>query len=184
MQCGDFNPRSPHGERPPTTTTPCAGRYFNPRSPHGERPGTRCWRMPTWRRFQSTLPARGATRPYTDLPLLFPRFQSTLPARGATYRMILTGTPIQFQSTLPARGATTSSSAATDWTKFQSTLPARGATAGHLCAIPRRADFNPRSPHGERPHAFSSPSWIAAPFQSTLPARGATNRRHSVTAYK
>ena len=35
----DFNPRSPHGERP----TPAAGRAagaadFNPRSPHGERP--------------------------------------------------------------------------------------------------------------------------------------------------
>ena len=34
--------------------------YFNPRSPHGERRGSQ-WGQPPWGRFQSTLPARGAT---------------------------------------------------------------------------------------------------------------------------
>ena len=38
-----------------------AGRYFNPRSPHGERLFLAQWRTRTGR-FQSTLPARGATR--------------------------------------------------------------------------------------------------------------------------
>ena len=57
----DFNPRSPHGERPAFAHRPEAGIDFNPRSPHGERrhahDGDR-------RRivFQSTLPAWGATR--------------------------------------------------------------------------------------------------------------------------
>ena len=59
---GDFNPRSPHGERRLDRqgggdSTP----HFNPRSPHGERHGT--GRNAARRRgFQSTLPARGATR--------------------------------------------------------------------------------------------------------------------------
>ncbi len=32
-----FNPRSPHGERPPRGTNEAAEWHFNPRSPHGER---------------------------------------------------------------------------------------------------------------------------------------------------
>mgnify|MGYP000796445240 CR=1 FL=1 len=79
-----FNPRSPHGERhrpvrhrsfrlrisihAPRTGSDAAAAaclswtlYFNPRSPHGER---RFWRNGGRGRgrFQSTLPARGATR--------------------------------------------------------------------------------------------------------------------------
>ena len=59
---GNFNPRSPCGERQMFSPAPCgASGYFNPRSPCGERP-----RLPflprTFRAFQSTLPVRGATR--------------------------------------------------------------------------------------------------------------------------
>ena len=79
----NFNPRSPHGERP------CRGYKartradnFNPRSPHGERRDR--WQMyHNCKAFQSTLPARGATkgeRRMQDYKL----FQSTLPVRGAT----------------------------------------------------------------------------------------------------
>ena len=81
---GDFNPRSPHGERlhhraiPPnqfaiSIHAPRTGsdadahgsrkRYqinFNPRSPHGERPRIRLLQL-RLTPFQSTLPARGAT---------------------------------------------------------------------------------------------------------------------------
>ncbi len=35
--------------------------------------------------------------------------------------------------------------------RFQSTLPARGATSFRFAIISRVTDFNPRSPHGERP---------------------------------
>ena len=81
----DFNPRSPHGERrarrkrrswsspisihaPRTGSDPCTKgggadpAHFNPRSPHGERHGA-CAVADTIKRFQSTLPARGATPP-------------------------------------------------------------------------------------------------------------------------
>ena len=56
----DFNPRSPHGERPAATCTWRGAAYFNPRSPHGERP-FRSTSPPQSAEFQSTLPARGAT---------------------------------------------------------------------------------------------------------------------------
>ena len=56
--------------------------YFNPRSPHGER---RAGQLAKNRIhiFQSTLPARGATR-LRRRSLRPITFQSTLPARGAT----------------------------------------------------------------------------------------------------
>ena len=37
MPVGNFNPRSPHGERPVTVRWLRAVKDFNPRSPHGER---------------------------------------------------------------------------------------------------------------------------------------------------
>ena len=60
LLASNFNPRSPHGERRTTPSKPTPARYFNPRSPHGERPkGKETTRETAG--FQSTLPARGAT---------------------------------------------------------------------------------------------------------------------------
>ena len=56
-----FNPRSPHGERPPAAALLFSHCNFNPRSPHGERQRGNA-NFPFPRRFQSTLPARGATQ--------------------------------------------------------------------------------------------------------------------------
>ena len=57
----NFNPRSPHGERPTSkSNTPQTCVHFNPRSPHGERPAATA-NTAARSRFQSTLPARGAT---------------------------------------------------------------------------------------------------------------------------
>ena len=102
----DFNPRSPHGERQSLNAFDKATkRNFNPRSPHGER--RLCVHQQFARhRFQSTLPAWGATvtllyiygtfsisihAPRMGSDLIFPSsfsrymlFQSTLPAWGAT----------------------------------------------------------------------------------------------------
>ena len=60
---------------------------FNPRSPHGERQAS-LMLANSFDKFQSTLPARGATQ---GLRTAFARrtFQSTLPARGATAHLIL-----------------------------------------------------------------------------------------------
>ena len=78
-------------------------------------------------RFQSTLPARGATmRAPQDTEKQ--QFQSTLPARGATLQVWMISPCAVFQSTLPARGATCSINIWVRNFRFQSTLPARGAT--------------------------------------------------------
>ena len=65
------------------------------------------------------------------------------------------------------------------WWLFQSTLPARGATVRARYVWRSCADFNPRSPHGER---LTSRCKMAGrcEFQSTLPARGATQRVNAI----
>ena len=130
-------------------------RHFNPRSPHGERRhAARLYDGAV--RFQSTLPARGATLVVGGASKLVAVFQSTLPARGATPHPSasnatecisihaprtgsddLLATSVEslaiFQSTLPARGATGSKRMSTrKQFLFQSTLPARGATPRFL----------------------------------------------------
>ena len=88
--------------------------------------------------------------------------------------------------------------------RFQSTLPARGATPVLSAGRSLAANFNPRSPHGERQnvHALGvllahisihaprtgsdtcsiSGSKSGGEFQSTLPARGATFRARACSA--
>ena len=172
---GDFNPRSPHGERRQGARHSGAPHYFNPRSPHGERQKMANV-MTRISLFQSTLPARGATleslahNDNDDISIHAPRtgsditaleaaerlglFQSTLPARGATTSRSLQNASFSFQSTLPARGATPGFPASdTSTAPFQSTLPARGATRPASRFWGWRRHFNPRSPHGERRRA-------------------------------
>ena len=145
---------------------------FNPRSPCGERP------------FSGLFLCR-----------LDMGFQSTLPVWGATGSSKIAATIIRFQSTLPVWGATGWQDRTTPHVIFQSTLPVWGATAGarglicplHIsihaprvgsdrCAQPIpaiRADFNPRSPCGER-RSYWRLCCAWPEFQSTLPVWGAT----------
>ena len=147
--------------------------YFNPRSPHGERRSS-SWGSTSRMRFQSTLPARGATL-QADFFYWLEKFQSTLPARGATFRVEFTHAEQLISIHAPRTGSD----------EVRAPRPCR----------PR--NFNPRSPHGER-RVFPSRSpllhriSIHAPrtgsdsqetsshapplFQSTLPARGATGK--------
>ena len=145
---------------------------FNPRSPHGER-RRQFFRIPQRLEFQSTLPARGATRwrsCYGRMAL----FQSTLPARGATEFGFGALNSFIISIHAPRTGSDRRSGRTTTRRRvFQSTLPARGATGRVRQKSPSRKNFNPRSPHGERPICISFPI-CSAVFQSTLPARGAT----------
>ena len=165
---------------------------FNPRSPHGERPamlGNMC-RESTL--FQSTLPARGATYPKV-FHTLTALFQSTLPARGATVSPESRCTeradfnPRSPHGERPAfhqrqhAGGTISIHAprtgsdlrwqcgAFSITGFQSTLPARGATVEVLCRSRRFQHFNPRSPHGERRKRMRLPASTAVNFNPRSP---------------
>ena len=83
----DFNPRSPHGERHNHCNFWLCRCYFNPRSPHGER------RFMTnlisfTRRISIHAPRTGSDSS-TAADDAAARFQSTLPARGATQAAIL-----------------------------------------------------------------------------------------------
>ena len=124
------------------------------------------------------------------------KFQSTLPARGATYFLyVFPPCVFNFNPRSPHGERRFDAGQDAPLDLFQSTLPARGAT-GAFRDVPRAAvisihaprtgsdwicrassksahDFNPRSPHGERHRDAFKPSHVCS-FQSTLPARGAT----------
>ncbi|EFT83506.1 hypothetical protein HMPREF0620_0511 [Parascardovia denticolens DSM 10105 = JCM 12538] len=101
-------------------------RHFNPRSPCGERRISPCL-MPVNRRFQSTLPLRGATIVDSGHSSSS-SFQSTLPLRGATHQYQLGKDGDKISIHAPLAG---------------SDGPAGWASAGWWY-------FNPRSPCGER----------------------------------
>ena len=79
------------------------------------------------------------------------QFQSTLPARGATIHLPLPFPSPQISIHAPRTGSDGSHEGRSGRLRaFQSTLPARGATKPQPKNAENPADFNPRSPHGER----------------------------------
>ena len=129
----NFNPRSLHGERPKGQVYPNRQAYFNPRSLHGERPG-RAHSRPSLSGFQSTLPARGATRITARYIQRARRISIHAPCTGSDSAVNYDGVRVDL---------------------FQSTLPARGATAVGKHGTAGRINFNPRSLHGERRNSGS-----------------------------
>ena len=83
-----------------------------------------------------------------------------------------------FQPTLPARGATNAPKFGKHRQLISTHAPRTGSDGRRVQRLPFRQNFNPRSPHGERPH---KPGGGAATtrFQPTLPARGATLARQT-----
>ena len=133
--------------------------------------------------FQSTLPARGATRNTSHTISTRGHFNPRSP-HGERHRGRVQDTSkMSFQSTLPARGATKCRVVVNPNVGFQSTLPARGATATFGETNKNKTYFNPRSPHGER-RLVASRCCKATRFQSTLPARGATASTTAATALR
>ena len=102
---GNFNPRSPCGERPPRSTSSSGSATF-----------------------QSTLPMRGATRLHYPASRL-QRISIHAPHAGSDADgYVWLSVQLKFQSTLPMRGATLSAGHRHAGCQFQSTLPMRGAT--------------------------------------------------------
>ena len=146
---GNFNPRSPYGERLRLLLLLSLLRYFNPRSPYGERRYRRM-RMDNQKTFQYTIPLRGATLLNHNIT----------PAGIISIHAPLTGSDV-----------------ATDRVHFlffdfnpRSPYGERLFIRSFL-GLPTH--FNPRSPYGERPDVKSLET-LAIEFQSTLPLRGAT----------
>ena len=185
----------------------CRQRYFNPRSPHGERHNSYLFLSGVlfisihaprtgsdlivpqiaakFHRFQSTLPARGATCSTPQLACLRNHFNPRSPHGERLHvseieeiygnfnprsphgeRPVMVAIQMLcglFQSTLPARGATGFDRRAKRTGKaFQSTLPARGATMVAVLCRDEFAHFNPRSPHGERRYDLSDSTLLSS----------------------
>ena len=101
--------------------------YFNPRSPHRERQNQTIQRE------------------------IVVKFQSSLPSQGATQNIGDRGCFFQFQSTLPSQGATVQSLfAAANW-DISIHAPLTGSDKLFCYPYNFLYDFNPRSPHRERP---------------------------------
>ena len=123
--------------------------------------------------FQSTLPARGATRedhhhrPQGCISIHAPRTGSDI----LTFVVHAQKSNISIHA--PRTGSDKMANVMTRISLFQSTLPARGATCSPGAGTSGGKHFNPRSPHGER-RSGKVKDYGAFQFQSTLPARGAT----------
>ena len=167
---------------------------FNPRSPYGERPGP----IPGPRRgpaFQSTLPLRGATSadrsnktssrdfnprsPYGERPIfiaiLYCHFnfnpRSPYGERPSADRNIIIFSGISIHA--PLTGSDTIKRPIPMAPGISIHAPLTGSDSGPQWRSEQLKDFNPRSPYGERPKAGDMDK-DAAVFQSTLPLRGAT----------
>ena len=167
-----FNPRSPHGERPFAASAGQKSANFNPRSPHGER------LVRDGLRGSVGAISIHAPRTGSDLPLLRQarrarRFQSTLPARGATDEHLDSNQQRQISIHAPRTGSDWYLRRVRNAAGISIHAPRTGSDAFRSIHSLDVMNFNPRSPHGERHSAVTLLS-RCCPFQSTLPARGAT----------
>ena len=127
MAYGNFNPRSPCGERRLSEAAHNAVRGI---SIHAPRAGSDCQSL--------------CRQPCGGISIHAPR------AGSDNVRNVHCAHFFQFQSTLPVRGATRGKVGAEVARKFQSTLPVRGATRMMILLSVEEDYFNPRSPCGER----------------------------------
>ena len=175
----NFNPRSPHGERPVVTMVMRSSWNFNPRSPHGERRASdrRIWHL---RQISTHAPRTGSDGDDYGLETAPSNFNPRSP-HGERQRIGVSEVAVKDISTHAPR---TGSDAAPPCARgcpcsFQPTLPARGATQHRPPYARSYRDFNPRSPHGERLSNLLI-CGQQSEFQPTLPARGATHTVHQM----
>ncbi len=175
VNVGNFNPRSPWGER--LNHGSCDGFIadFNPRSPWGERL-INSVSSPKYSLFQSTLPVGGATcryrprRTFHCISIHAPRGGSD-PLNPSDVHI-----GVLFQSTLPVGGATISMSVTNPIVTISIHAPRGGSDSCGRRVHCKASYFNPRSPWGER-HVSLDAAISGVSFQSTLPVGGATRRR-------
>ena len=102
-------------------------------------------------RFQSTLPARGATHLARMLARSALAISIHAPRTGSDNVFYQpTTVMVAFQSTLPARGATFKGALAGIGSGISIHAPRTGSDRWRRKCHAHAANFNPRSPHGER----------------------------------
>ena len=148
---------------------------FNPRSPHGERQQGFKFRGIDDVIFQSTLPARGATGT-TSTKHTARIFQSTLPARGATEAQRPCCARADISIHAPRTGSDSLDAHNQRAMTFISIHAPR--TGSDKCRSMSPINEDMISIHAPRTGSDASRSWKPTRrngFQSTLPARGATD---------
>ena len=150
---------------------PAYQKNFNPRSPHGERQA-RDGRADHGRRFQSTLPARGATLwPHQNrcgrrISIHAPRTGSDVHAQAlhdVRHRISIhaprTGSdefgfgvsiPEEISIHAPRTGSDRCAKSLQKIAKISIHAPRTGSDGAPFSLRKKFANFNPRSPHGER----------------------------------
>ena len=167
----DFNPRSPHGERPIGTvdlcnailfqpTLPARGataQYgempvlysnFNPRSPHGERPAFQKWSFRTGN-FNPRSPhgERQGKRHYMGVA----EYISThAPRTGSDPIRFINSTDEIISTHAPRTGSDTAAGCCLCRWKYFNPRSPHGERQGCAAGFASLRYFNPRSPHGER----------------------------------
>ena len=189
-----FNPRSPCGERRGehvgqhrqvhiSIHAPLAGNdrqaevsehgheYFNPRSPCGERRGITC----DWAHASDFNPRSpcGERRSRRRRPCSGRYFNPRSPCGERLTVMVSSPVACLFQSTLPLRGTTALYAGHTRVLLISIHAPLAGNDRLAGINHTRIANFNPRSPCGERPKQMYLVPFCKL-FQSTLPLRGTT----------
>ena len=147
----DFNPRSPHGERPAAGCCSYRWKYFNPRSPHGERHYVMSQTQFTYFNFNPRSPH--GERHYVMSQTQFTYFNFNPRSPHGERRNLLRIACHEHNISIHA--------------------PRTGSDGIWSENVPMALNFNPRSPHGERHVGLRHMPHVQA-FQSTLPARGAT----------
>ena len=152
MSPRDFNPLSPHGERPLHVAGERYAGHISIHSPHTGRD-------------QAALELLGVE----TISIHSPHTGRDPPQRGGNARPHSDFNPLSPHGERHMRTKTAKSRE-----KFQSTLPTRGETLFLPPGYVYGFHFNPLSPHGERPGRDGKLGAYAGRFQSTLPTRGET----------
>ena len=190
----DFNPRSPHRERP------CGNGFSGDDlaiSIHAPLTGSDDWRQVRRIRWNisihapltgsdlrnlsifNRIPNFNPRSPHRERPsLLFrcpnlPYFNPRSPHRERRLSVTIHVHNKVFQSTLPSQGATGLETGEYIVKQISIHAPLTGSDGHEVQMVWRRSYFNPRSPHRER-HAGSNAKYYLISFQSTLPSQGAT----------
>ena len=146
-----FNPRRPRGRRPRWRQSSAHLRCFNPRRPRGRR-RSRDWRRAHRHVFQSTPPARAATR----------RIRRQVRVASVSIHAARAGGDVAVMVAMA-------------YMRRVSIHAARAGGDDDAALGQPICSFNPRRPRGRR-HAERDAISAASAFQSTPPTRAATRR--------
>ena len=204
VEGGNFNPRSPRGERPCRNTTGNCYALFQPTLPAWGATGDLI-HADADRNISTHAPRVGSdVRPFTS-QLYGENFNPRSPRGERQSAKPCCGKRALFQPTLPAWGATVDLAQAATIQAFQPTLPAWGATCGQVldwseqaisthaprvgsdsssAAVRRSIIISTHAPRVGSDRSEWARSKSGLIFQPTLPAWGATRRRVRIVAWR